>query len=72
MAQDTTTYKSEHRLNRMLDQAVEDSFPASDPVSLAMPHDYDEHRPVFRWASAAPLLVIAAVVGAVAFARRRT
>ena len=26
-------------LDRRLDEAVEDSFPASDPVQLAQPHD---------------------------------
>ena len=26
-------------VDRRLDEAIEDSFPASDPVSLAQPHD---------------------------------
>jgi hypothetical protein len=29
---------SERNVDELLDQAVADSFPASDPVSLAMPH----------------------------------
>lgn len=31
-----------HAIEAKLDQAVEDSFPASDPVSLSMPHDREE------------------------------
>ena len=31
-------------VDRMLDNAVEDSFPASDPVALSMPHDRVESR----------------------------
>ena len=31
-------------VDRMLDKAVEDSFPASDPVALSMPHDRVETR----------------------------
>jgi len=31
-------------VERRLDDAVEDSFPASDPVSLSMPHDRVETR----------------------------
>jgi len=30
------------QVERQLDDAVEDSFPASDPVSLAQPHDREE------------------------------
>ena len=30
-------------VDRMLDKAVENSFPASDPVALSMPHDRIEH-----------------------------
>lgn len=29
-------------VDRKLDAAIEDSFPASDPVSLAQPHDPEE------------------------------
>ena len=29
-------------VDKRLDEAVEDSFPASDPVSLAQPHDPQE------------------------------
>jgi hypothetical protein len=31
-----------HAIEDKLDSAVEDSFPASDPVSLAMPHHREE------------------------------
>jgi hypothetical protein len=34
---DLSTKHAARRVERMLDDAVEDSFPASDPVSLAMP-----------------------------------
>ena len=34
---DLTTKDAAHRVDRMLDNAIEDSFPASDPVALAMP-----------------------------------
>lgn len=44
--QDTLGLSSEtprqRNLERQLDDAVADSFPASDPVSLAMPHDAEE------------------------------
>jgi hypothetical protein len=29
-------------IDRKLDQAIEESFPASDPVALAQPHDPEE------------------------------
>jgi len=41
---DLTTTGSKHHVERMLDKAVEDSFPASDPVALSMPHDRIESR----------------------------
>jgi hypothetical protein len=34
---DLTNKSAANRVDRMLDDAVEDSFPASDPVALAMP-----------------------------------
>jgi LPXTG-motif cell wall-anchored protein len=34
---DLTTKTAAHRVDRMLDDAIADSFPASDPVALAMP-----------------------------------
>jgi LPXTG-motif cell wall-anchored protein len=34
---DLSNTKAAKRVDRMLDDAVEDSFPASDPVALAMP-----------------------------------
>jgi LPXTG-motif cell wall-anchored protein len=34
---DLSNAKAANKVDRMLDDAVEDSFPASDPVALAMP-----------------------------------
>lgn len=34
---DLSNTKAAKKVDRMLDDAVEDSFPASDPVALAMP-----------------------------------
>ena len=36
------TNAAHRELDRRLDDAVEDSFPASDPVQLSMPHDREE------------------------------
>ena len=36
---DLTTKNSARHVERMLDDAIEDSFPASDPVALAMPRN---------------------------------
>jgi LPXTG-motif cell wall-anchored protein len=36
---DLTNQRAARRVDRMLDDAVEDSFPASDPVALAMPRE---------------------------------
>lgn len=41
---DFSNKNAARRVDRMLDDAVEDSFPASDPVSLSMPHDRVESR----------------------------
>lgn len=38
----STAEKSARHVDDLLDEAVADSFPASDPVSLAMPHRRDE------------------------------
>ena len=37
-----TTGAAHRAIDRKLDDAVEDSFPASDPVQLSMPHDREE------------------------------
>ena len=37
--QDKLGMSNRKDVDRRLDDAVEDSFPASDPVSLAQPHD---------------------------------
>lgn len=36
---DFSTKDAARHVERMLDDAVEDSFPASDPVAIAMPHE---------------------------------
>jgi hypothetical protein len=36
---DFTNSKAAKKVDQMLDHAVEDSFPASDPVALAMPRE---------------------------------
>ena len=52
-----------------LDTAVEDSFPASDPVQLAQPHDPQElgvHRlrmsPTSMWLVGGGLLAVLAII----------
>jgi hypothetical protein len=50
---DLTNPRSADRVDRMLDDAVEDSFPASDPVALAMPRQRVEPN-AFRSAAEAP------------------
>ena len=39
---DLSSGKAADHVERVLDQAIEDSFPNSDPVSLAMPHSARE------------------------------
>jgi hypothetical protein len=57
-----------HRaVDRKLDEAVEDSFPASDPVQLSMPHDREElnlHRTSSStmWLVGGGLLALLAVI----------
>ena len=54
--------------DRNLDNAIEDSFPASDPVQLSMPHDREElnlHRriaPSTMWLVGGGLLAIIALI----------
>jgi hypothetical protein len=38
----TSTSERERHVDELLDDAVAESFPASDPVALAMPHRRDE------------------------------
>ena len=54
-------------VDRRLDDAVEDSFPASDPVQLSMPHDREElnlHRTSSStmWLVGGGLLAIIALI----------
>jgi hypothetical protein len=56
-----------HAIEQQLDNAVEDSFPASDPVSLAMPHHREElnlHKPssTTMWLVGGGLLAVIALV----------
>ena len=41
---DLSNKQAARRVDRMLDDAIADSFPASDPVALAMPRDRVENR----------------------------
>ena len=41
---DLTTRDRARHVDEQLDQAVADSFPASDPVALAMPHERRDTR----------------------------
>lgn len=50
---DLTNPQAANRVDRMLDDAVADSFPASDPVALAMPRARVEQN-TLRTAAEAP------------------
>ena len=47
---DLSTKDAAHRVERQLDDAIADSFPASDPVALAMPRNRHE-KPALRSAT---------------------
>ena len=75
MAQDTTSHPfrsagnlSEDAVERHLDQAIADSFPASDPVSATMPHEHHTDRAPGFDALAVPLLAAAGLVVLIAAA----
>ena len=56
---DFSSKRAANRVERMLDDAVEDSFPASDPVALSMPHDRVESRmPQLGTASLGTMLLL--------------
>ncbi|HEX2830401.1 MAG TPA: hypothetical protein VHP37_28955 [Burkholderiales bacterium] len=63
-----TTGAAHRAVDRKLDDAVADSFPASDPVALSMPHDREElnlHRtisPSTMWLVGGGLLAIIALI----------
>lgn len=68
---DTNQFAAKHtdeHVDRMLDQAIEDSFSTSDPVSLTMPHQrfHEElQQGATRWAAvgtALPLLIIGGII----------
>jgi hypothetical protein len=46
------------QIDRRLDDAVAESFPASDPVSLAQPHDPEELGQARSWNSLGSWLVL--------------
>lgn len=50
---DLSTKNAASRIDRMLDEAIEESFPASDPVAFAMPHARVESG-VLRTAASSP------------------
>jgi hypothetical protein len=74
---DLSTEKAERHLDRMLDEAIADSFPSSDPVSLAMPHERVESPPsrVSQWSAAMrdtwPLMLVAGIIVAMLLTRRQ-
>ena len=59
---------AQREVDRKLDDAVADSFPASDPVQLSMPHDREElnlHRTLSSstmWLVGGGLLALLAVI----------
>jgi hypothetical protein len=63
-----TNHAGHRDVNRKLDNAVEDSFPASDPVQLSMPHDREElnlHKGISSstmWLVGGGLLAIIAII----------
>jgi len=77
-ALDLSSERSTAHVDRMLDEAIEESFPNSDPVSLAMPHNRIEardtasgRRAVFGKDAAWPLLIVGGVILALLLGRRR-
>jgi hypothetical protein len=62
-------------VERRLDDAVADSFPASDPVSLAQPHDPSELGIAHRYMSTTNMMLVGggllALLAVLAFRGRR-
>jgi hypothetical protein len=74
---DLSSKAAREHVDRLLDQAIEDTFPTSDPVSLTMPHERAGENPASsrsalaaRISSALPLVVIGGIV--LALLLRRT
>jgi hypothetical protein len=73
---DLSTPSASKRLDRMLDEGIAESFPNSDPVSLAMPHDHIEEKVSrfsqsgFAMRDAWPLLLVGGAILALLLARR--
>jgi hypothetical protein len=64
---DFSTKRAANRVERMLDDAVEDSFPASDPVALSMPHDRVESKlPQLGTASVSTILLLSGLLAVIA------
>lgn len=76
---DVSTPEAREHVERMLDEGVAESFPASDPVSLSQPHsrigETSTAAPaptaLERMRPAWPLVLIAAAVVALMLPRRR-
>ncbi len=74
---DVSSEPATEHVDRMLDKAIEDSFPNSDPVALAMPHDRVESRtsralqkaPAIR--DAWPLMLVGGMIVALLLMRRQ-
>jgi hypothetical protein len=56
-----------HAVERKLDDAIEDSFPASDPVQLSMPHDREELNLHWQGSTTIMLAVGAGLLALLAF-----
>jgi len=62
---DSNSTQSTEHVDRQLDQAIEDSFPTSDPVSLTMPHHRraaERSTPAISVSSVLPLVVIGGII----------
>lgn len=73
---DLTSRPAAEHVDRMLDEAIEESFPNSDPVALAMPHDrvessaYRSMQNVSTIRDAWPLVLVGSLIVALLVLRR--
>lgn len=78
---DLSSPESTAHVDRMLDEAVAESFPASDPVALSQPHDRIEApssamsssstASLWNWRAMLPYVVMGAAVLALLLPRHR-